>query len=77
MTVATRSRHEHGDPAARTSLEGRPVAGLASSPMPIEGEMPLQGSCNGCGVCCRVLVLEQSPEEVRQMAVLTRALGIP
>src|SRR5206468_3415903 len=33
--------------------------------------------CNGCGACCKVLVLEQSPEEVRQMAALTRVLGIP
>src|SRR5438093_10170493 len=39
--------------------------------------MELRGSCNGCGACCRVIVLEQSPEEVRQMAALTRVLGIP
>ncbi len=39
--------------------------------------MELRGSCNGCGACCKVLVLEQSPEEVRQMAALTRVLGIP
>src|SRR5436190_1374195 len=39
--------------------------------------MELRGSCNGCGACCKVLLLEQSPEEVRQMAALTRVLGIP
>jgi Fe-S-cluster containining protein len=38
---------------------------------------PLAGSCNGCGACCRVLVLTESPEDVRQMAALTRVLGIP
>ena len=38
---------------------------------------PLAGACNGCGACCRVLVLAESPEEVRQMAALTRVLGIP
>jgi Fe-S-cluster containining protein len=35
------------------------------------------GECNGCGACCRVIMLEQSPEELRNMAVLTRVLGIP
>ena len=35
------------------------------------------GECNGCGACCRVLTLAQSPDEVRRMAVLTRVLGIP
>jgi Fe-S-cluster containining protein len=35
------------------------------------------GKCNGCGACCRVLTLEQSPAEVRQMAALTQVLGIP
>ena len=35
------------------------------------------GSCNQCGACCRVLVLEQSADEVRAMAALTRLLGIP
>jgi Fe-S-cluster containining protein len=35
------------------------------------------GECNGCGACCRVIMLEQSPEDVRQMAALTRVLGIP
>ena len=30
-----------------------------------------------CGACCRVLTLEQSPEEVRAIAALTRVLGIP
>jgi len=38
---------------------------------------PLAGACNGCGACCRVILLEQSPEEVRQLAALTRVLGIP
>jgi Fe-S-cluster containining protein len=35
------------------------------------------GECNGCGACCRVLTLEQSPAEVQQIAALTRVLGIP
>jgi len=35
------------------------------------------GECNGCGACCRVLMLEQSPEEIQRMATLTRILGIP
>jgi Fe-S-cluster containining protein len=35
------------------------------------------GECNGCGACCRTIMLEQSPEEVRQMAAVTRVLGIP
>ena len=39
--------------------------------------MSLRGECTGCGACCRVLTLEQSPEEIQQMAVLTRLLGIP
>jgi len=33
--------------------------------------------CNQCGACCRVLVLEQSPEEVQAIAAVTRVLGIP
>jgi Fe-S-cluster containining protein len=33
--------------------------------------------CNKCGACCRVLTLEQSPEEVRAIAALTKVLGIP
>jgi Fe-S-cluster containining protein len=33
--------------------------------------------CNQCGACCRVLTLEQSPEELAATAALTRALGIP
>ncbi len=33
--------------------------------------------CNQCGACCRVLTLEQSPEEIRAMAALTSVLGIP
>lgn len=33
--------------------------------------------CNQCGACCRVLKLEQSPDEVRNMAALTAVLGIP
>ena len=35
------------------------------------------GDCNGCGACCRVILLEQSWDEVQQMAALTRVLGIP
>ena len=33
--------------------------------------------CNQCGACCRVLTLEQSPEEIRATAALTKLLGIP
>jgi Fe-S-cluster containining protein len=33
--------------------------------------------CNQCGACCRVLTLEQSPEEIHAMAALTSVLGIP
>ena len=33
--------------------------------------------CNKCGACCRVLTLQQSPEEVQAMAALTGVLGIP
>lgn len=33
--------------------------------------------CNQCGACCRVLTLEQSPQEIGAMAELTTALGIP
>jgi Fe-S-cluster containining protein len=33
--------------------------------------------CNKCGACCRVLTLEQSPEEVRAIAAVTKVLGIP
>ncbi len=33
--------------------------------------------CNQCGACCRVLTLEQSPDEVQSIAALTTALGIP
>ncbi len=35
------------------------------------------GSCNLCGACCRVLTLEQSPEEIQATAALTSVLGIP
>lgn len=35
------------------------------------------GSCHCCGACCRVLTLEQSPEEIRAMAAVTSVLGIP
>jgi len=45
--------------------------------MPIGSSAPLAGECNGCGACCRVLVLEQSPDDVQRMAALTRVLGIP
>ena len=37
----------------------------------------MPGECNQCGACCRVLVLEQSPAEVQNIAALTRVLGIP
>ncbi|HLY39508.1 MAG TPA: hypothetical protein VKU61_15795, partial [Candidatus Binatia bacterium] len=50
---------------------------VAPGGMPDPSSPPLAGACNGCGACCRVILLEQSPEEVRQMAVLTRVLGIP
>jgi len=33
--------------------------------------------CNQCGACCRVVTLEQSPEEVQATAAVTRVLGIP
>jgi Fe-S-cluster containining protein len=33
--------------------------------------------CNQCGACCRVLTLEQSPDQVQAIAALTRVLGIP
>ena len=33
--------------------------------------------CNQCGACCRVLTLEQSPQEVQEIAALMRILGIP
>jgi Fe-S-cluster containining protein len=33
--------------------------------------------CNQCGACCRVLTLEQSPEEIQAMAAVTSVLGIP
>ncbi len=33
--------------------------------------------CNKCGACCRVLTLEQSPEEVRAIGAVTKVLGIP
>lgn len=33
--------------------------------------------CNQCGACCRVLTLEQSPEEVQATAAVTSVLGIP
>ena len=33
--------------------------------------------CNGCGACCRVLTLAASPEEIQNMAAITRVLGIP
>ncbi len=38
---------------------------------------PVSGSCNGCGACCRVLTLDQSPEEIQGIAAITRVLGIP
>jgi Fe-S-cluster containining protein len=45
--------------------------------MPSESSIPLAGACNGCGACCRVIVLAQAPDEVARMAALTRVLGIP
>lgn len=33
--------------------------------------------CNQCGACCRVLTLQQSPEEVQSIAAVTKVLGIP
>ncbi len=33
--------------------------------------------CNQCGACCRVLTLQQSPEEIQAMASVTSVLGIP
>jgi Fe-S-cluster containining protein len=33
--------------------------------------------CNKCGACCRVLTVEQSPQEIRSIAALTSVLGIP
>jgi Fe-S-cluster containining protein len=35
------------------------------------------GTCNQCGACCRVLTLEQSPEELQATAAVTKVLGIP
>lgn len=35
------------------------------------------GECNLCGACCRVLMLEQSPDEVQALAAVTKVLGIP
>jgi Fe-S-cluster containining protein len=45
--------------------------------MTSESSSPPTGACNGCGACCRVIFLEQSPDEVQRMAALTRVLGIP
>ncbi len=39
--------------------------------------MATAGECNGCGACCKVITLEQSWEEIGQIALLTRVLGIP
>jgi Fe-S-cluster containining protein len=33
--------------------------------------------CNQCGACCRVIKVDQSPDEIRAMAALTSAIGIP
>jgi len=38
---------------------------------------PAASPCNKCGACCRVLTLEQSPQEVRALAAVTKVLGIP
>lgn len=37
----------------------------------------MMGTCNQCGACCRVLKLEQSPDEVQRIAAVTSVLGIP
>ncbi|MBI4516073.1 MAG: YkgJ family cysteine cluster protein [Deltaproteobacteria bacterium] len=34
-------------------------------------------TCNQCGACCRVLTVEQSPEEIQAIAAITGLLGIP
>lgn len=33
--------------------------------------------CNQCGACCRVLTLQQSPDEVQATAAIVSLLGIP
>lgn len=38
---------------------------------------PMAELCNACGACCRVIYVDQSPEEIRAIAQLTRVLGIP
>ena len=41
------------------------------------GDAPVTNPCNMCGACCRVLTLDQSPQEVQATAALTKVLGIP
>ncbi|MBI3782082.1 MAG: YkgJ family cysteine cluster protein [Deltaproteobacteria bacterium] len=33
--------------------------------------------CNKCGACCRVLTVEQAPQEIQAIASVTKLLGIP
>jgi Fe-S-cluster containining protein len=33
--------------------------------------------CNKCGACCRVLTVQQSPQEIASIALVTKVLGIP
>src|SRR5262245_60940550 len=47
---------------ARTGREA--LVGGMDEPLP---EPPLAGECNGCGACCRVLTLPQSPEEIQNI----------
>lgn len=37
----------------------------------------MDSPCKQCGACCRVLTVEQSPQELRALAALTKTLGIP
>lgn len=53
---------------------------MPSSTQPVHdptAPSPDGGACNGCGACCRVLTLDQSPEEIQGIAAITRVLGIP
>src|SRR5690349_19481701 len=43
----------------------------------LQARAPRMGECNKCGACCKVLMLEQSPDEVQAIAAVTRVLGIP
>ena len=37
----------------------------------------MRQECAGCGACCRTIAVEQSPDEMRRMAALTRVIGFP